>query len=103
MEEMSDQLRHEHDMVFQEWLEEARKKDRPKRPGKKRRKAKKSKRSAKGQCNMWQQFSRAQLKRSERLMWVEQEDPIANQEYCRIMGVAYERVKKNQVAKIVEL
>jgi len=103
MEDMRDELRHEHDTALQEWLEEARKNERPKRPNKKRRKAKKSKRSAKGQYDVWQTFSHAQLEQRERLRWEEQEERIANQAYCRIMGVAYERVKKNQVAKLVEL
>ena len=103
MEDMSAQLRHEHDTAFQEWLEEARKKERPKRPGKKCRKAKQSKRSAKGRCDVWQQFLSAQLERSAKLRWVEQEDRIVNQVYCQIMGVTYEKVKKNQVAKLVEL
>ena len=103
MEEMSAQPRHEHDTAFKEWLEEARKKERPKSPGKKCRKAKQSKRSAKGRCNVWQQFSSAQLERSAKLRWVKQEDRIVNQEYCQIMGVTYERVKKNQVEKLVEL
>ena len=103
MEDANEQLRHEHDTAFQEWLEEARKKERPKRPGRKRRKAKKSKRSAKGQDDEWQRFSSAQLARSEHLRWIDQEERIANQAYCRIMGVAYDRVKKNQVAKLDEL
>ena len=54
MIDMSAQLRREHDTAFKEWLEVARKKERPKRPGKKRRKAKKTKRSATEKYDVWQ-------------------------------------------------
>ena len=101
MEDMRDQLCHEHDTAFREWMAVARKKRRPKMAGKKSRKAKKPGKNAKGRCAE-QRFSSKQLKRNPWLREIVLEEKLVDEGYCRVMGVGNEQFK-HQLVKFSEL